>query len=111
MRIFVGSLSIFFGIFFTALSVDSFGTVGNLLMHGYGYVLIILGALVLSNRKNKKASAYARPMGIAIAMILFGIALILKTLLVPSSDGGRSFGIFHITLGVIIALVDYLEER
>lgn len=109
MRITVGILSILFGIILASITNNSYSLIGNIISRAYGVVFIILGAVLLSNWKNKKGKIYARPMGIAIVMSIFGIVMILKPIL-TSSSGLIGLGIFYLIVGLILALVDYLEE-
>ncbi|MDF2065576.1 MULTISPECIES: hypothetical protein [Bacillaceae] len=105
MRIFIGVITIIFGVFFVSLSIDSFGKIGNVILHLYGIVLCILSALVLSNKKTKDGKIHIRFLGIAIAMTFFGIAFILN----PGS-GARSFGFFTIIMGAVFYIIDYVER-
>ncbi|SES38557.1 hypothetical protein [Psychrobacillus sp. OK032] len=109
MRITVGILSILFGTILTNITINSRSFIENIISHAYGVVFIILGAILLIHRKNKKGKVYARPMGIAIAMSIYGIVMILKPVL-TSSAGLVGLGVFFLIVGLILALVDYLEE-
>ncbi|MEI4771478.1 hypothetical protein WAX74_17770 [Psychrobacillus sp. FJAT-51614] len=103
MRIFIGVITIIFGVFFVSLSINSFGKIGNIILHLYGIALCILSALVLSNKKDGRI--HTRFLGIAIAMIFFGIAFILN----PGS-GARIFGFITIIMGAIFYIIDYVER-
>ncbi len=81
----------------------------SIIFHAYGVVFILLGLKLIEHRKNKKGKIYARPMGIAIVMSIFGIGMILKPIL-TSTSGLIGLGIFYLIVGLILALVDYLEE-
>lgn len=109
MRVTVSILAILFGIILANITHGSYSMIGNIISRVYGVVFIVLGVVLLNNRKNKKGKIYVRPMGIAIAMSIYGIVLILKQLL-TSSGGVIGFGIFFLMVGLILMLVDYLEE-
>lgn len=109
VRIAVGILSILFGIILASTTSSSYSFAENIISRAYGVVFIGLGAILLNHRKNKKGKIYARPMGIAIAMSIFGIVMILKPIL-TSSSGLVGLGVFFLIVGLILALVDYLEE-
>lgn len=109
MRITVGILSILFGAILTSTTINSHSMIENIIFHAYGVVFILLGIKLIEHRKNKKGKIYARPMGVAIVMSIFGIGMILKPIL-TSSSGLIGLGIFYLIVGLILALVDYLEE-
>ncbi|MFJ5770928.1 hypothetical protein [Psychrobacillus sp. NPDC093180] len=109
MRITVSILSMLFGAILVNTTFGSHNVIENFISHAYGIVFIVLGALLLIHRKNKKGKLYARPMGIAIAVSVFGIGMILKPVL-TSSSGLVGLGVFFVIVGLIIALLDYLEE-
>ncbi|MFJ8066310.1 hypothetical protein ACIQYS_17045 [Psychrobacillus sp. NPDC096426] len=109
MRITVGILSVLFGIILASATFGFYNMVENIISRTHGVVFIALGAVLLSHRKNKKGKIYARPMGIAIAMTILGVVWILKPIL-TSSAGLVGFGVFFLIVGLILALVDYLEE-
>ncbi|TQR18719.1 hypothetical protein [Psychrobacillus soli] len=109
MRITVGILSALFGAILTSITINSHSMIEAIIFHAYGVVFIVLGLILIKYRKNKKGKIYARPMGIAIVMSIFGIGMILKPIL-TSSSGLVGGGIFYLIVGLILALVDYLEE-
>lgn len=106
MKTFIAVLSILFGALFINLTIDQFEKVGNIMLTLYGITLCVLGAIVLSNRGITNGRIHTRIVGIGIAMILFGIAFVLKP-----GDAESSFGMILIVLGSLFSIVDYLESR
>lgn len=106
MKTFIAIISILFGALFISITINQFGKVGNILLTLYGVALCVLGAIVLSNRGIAKGRIYTRVIGIGIAMILFGIAFVLKP-----GDAGSSFGILIIVIGSLFSMVDYLWTK
>ena len=104
MRTIIGILSILFGALFISITINQFEKIGNIMLTFYGITLCVLGANVLSNRKITNGKTYTRVIGIGIAMILFGVAFVLKP-----GEAGSSFGMTIIILGLLFSLVDYLE--
>lgn len=109
MRVTVSILSILFGSVLANTTISSYSLVENIISRAYGLVFIVLGIILLNHLKKKKGKVYARPMGIAIAMSIYGIVLILRPIL-TSSSGMIGFGVFILIVGLILALVDYVEE-
>lgn len=106
MKTFIAALSILFGAFFINLTINQFGKTGNIMLTLYGTTLCALGAIVLSNRGISNGRIYTRIVGIGIAMVIFGIAFVLKP-----GDEGSSFGMSLIVLGTLFSLIDYLERK
>lgn len=106
MKTFIAIISILFGALFLSVTIDSFEKTGNIMLTLYGITLCVLGAIILSNRRITKGRIYTKVLGIGIAMILFGIAFVLKP-----GDAGSSFGILIIVIGSLFSIVDYLWTK
>ncbi|QUG43022.1 hypothetical protein KD050_07235 [Psychrobacillus sp. INOP01] len=106
MKTFIAIISILFGALFINITINQFEKAGNILLTLYGITLCVLRAIVLSNRGIANGRIYTKVLGIGIAMILFGIAFVLKP-----GDTGSSFGILIIVIGSLFSIVDYLWTK
>ncbi len=51
MRIFIGFFILFIGCFLISLTIDQFGTAGNLLLNVFAGLIMCLGGYIVQSRK------------------------------------------------------------